>query len=95
MAVNHALACFQSHKCAELERVANRFEFENPVAKQEKERIHEAIRTFASAIGCQISSEGGKQFARLVMVAIAEAAFEGGDIYEGLARTLVTLRPNK
>jgi hypothetical protein len=39
-----------------------------------------------------MSEEGGKKFARIVVVAVTEAAFEGGDIFEGLARKLIVLR---
>jgi len=60
--------------------------------EEEHDRINQAVRTFAEAIGCDMSSEGGKEFARILMVALAEAAFEGGDIFDGLARKLVTLR---
>jgi hypothetical protein len=42
-----------------------------------------------------MSDEGGKEFARVVMVAIAEAAFEGGDIFEAVTRKLIALRRNK
>ena len=62
-------------------------------AKEEHDRIHEAVKTFAKAIGCDISEEGGKQFARLIMVAVAEAAFEGGDVFEGVSRKLLAFRP--
>jgi hypothetical protein len=67
----------------------------NPLecAKEEHERIHEAVKTFAKAIGCDMSEEGGKQFARIIMVAVAEAAFEGGDIFEGVAKKLLVFRP--
>jgi hypothetical protein len=61
-------------------------------AKEEHDRIHEAVKTFAKAIGCDMSEEGGKQFARIIMVAVAEAAFEGGDIFGGVARKLLTFR---
>ena len=61
-------------------------------ATDEQYRIHEAVRNFAQAIGCDMSDEGGKEFARVVMVAIAEAAFEGGDIFEAVARRLIALR---
>jgi len=30
--------------------------------------------------------DGGKESARFLMIALAEAAFEGGDIYERVAR---------
>jgi len=62
-------------------------------AKEEHDRIYEAVKTFATAIGCDVSEEGGKQFARIIMVAVAEAAFEGGDIFEGVARKLLKFRP--
>jgi hypothetical protein len=62
-------------------------------AKEEQDRIHNAVKTFAAAIGCEMSEEGGKKFARIVMVAMAEAAFEGGDIFEEVARKLIVLRP--
>ena len=39
----------------------------------EHDRIHEAVRTFAKAIGCDMSDEGGREFARIIMVALAEA----------------------
>jgi hypothetical protein len=61
-------------------------------APEEHHKIHEAVRNFAQAIGCDMSDESGKEFARVVMVAIAEAAFEGGDIFEGVARKLLALR---
>ena len=61
-------------------------------ATDEQYRIQEAVRNFAQAIGCDMSDEGGKEFARVVMVAIAEAAFEGGDIFEAVARRLIALR---
>ena len=61
-------------------------------AKEEHDRIHDAVKAFAVAIGCEMSEEGGKKFARIVMVAMAEAAFEGGDIFEGVARKLIVLR---
>ena len=64
-------------------------------ATEEDHKIYEAVRTFAQAIGCEISDEGGKQFARVVMVAMAEAAFEGGDIFEAVARRLIALRRNQ
>lgn len=89
MAMNEALACSEWHKCGEPESAANLLEN----AKEGQERMQEAVRTFAIAIGCELSVEGGKQFARVVMVALAEAAFESGDIYEGFARKLLTLRP--
>lgn len=69
--------------------MVNPFEY----AKEEQDRIHDAVKTFAAAIGCGMSDEGGKEFARIVMVAVAEAAFEGGDIYEGIARKVLGLRP--
>jgi hypothetical protein len=62
-------------------------------AREEHDRIREAVKDFAKAIGCDMSEEGAKQFARIVMVAFAEAAFEGGDIFEGVARKLLTFRP--
>jgi hypothetical protein len=65
--------------------------FEHP--KEEHDRSYEAVKTFAQAIGYEISEEGGKQFARVIMVAIAEAAFEGGDIFEGVTRKLLTFPP--
>mgnify|MGYP001092410600 FL=1 len=61
-------------------------------AKEEHDRIYEAVKIFAVAIGCEMSEEGGMKFARIVMVAVAEAAFEGGDIFEGVARKLIVLR---
>jgi hypothetical protein len=64
-------------------------------AKEEHDRIHEAVKTFANAVGCDMSPEGGREFARLLMVAVAEAAFEGGDIFEGVARKLLAFRPRK
>jgi hypothetical protein len=64
-------------------------------ATEEHHKIHDAVRTFARAIGCDMSDEGGKEFARVVMVAIAEAAFEGGDIFEAVTRRLIALRRNK
>lgn len=67
--------------------------FEN--ASDEQYRIHQAVRTFAQAIGCEMSEDGGKEFARVVMVAIAEAAFESGDIFEAVARRLIALRRTK
>ena len=66
--------------------------FEN--AQEEHDRIYEAVKTFATAIGCDISEEGGKQFARIIMVAVAEAAFDGGDVFEGVARKLRMFRSN-
>ena len=42
-----------------------------------------------------MSEDGGKEFARVVMVAIAEAAFESGDIFEAVARRLIALRRTK
>ena len=66
--------------------------FEN--AKEEHDRIYEAVKTFATAIGCDISEEGGKQFARIIILAVAEAAFDGGDVFEGIARKLLTFRPS-
>jgi hypothetical protein len=62
-------------------------------ANEEHDEIYKAVKTFAAAIGCEMSEEGGKKFARIVMVAVAEAAFEGGDIFEGVARKLIVLRP--
>jgi hypothetical protein len=62
-------------------------------ANEEFDRIHDAVKAFAVAIGCEMSEGGGKKFARIVMVAMAEAAFEGGDIFEGVARKLIVLRP--
>jgi len=41
-------------------------------ATEEHRRIHEAITSFAQATGCEIRDEGGKQFARAIMVAVAE-----------------------
>jgi hypothetical protein len=61
-------------------------------AKEEHDRIYEAVKTFAAAIGCDNSDEGGREFARIIMVAVAGAAFEGGDIFEGVARKLLTFR---
>jgi hypothetical protein len=61
-------------------------------AKEEHDRIYEAVKTFAAAIGYDNSEEGGREFARIIMVAIAEAAFEGGDIFEAVARRLIALR---
>ena len=87
MAVNQAIACSQFHKCTEPELPE--------IAKEEKQRIHESVRTFARAIGCEITIDGGKEFARFVMTALAEAAFEGGDVYEGVARKLLALRARK
>jgi len=65
--------------------------FEN--AKEEHDRIYGAVKAFAEAIGCDLSRDGGQEFARIIMVAVAEAAFEGGDIHEGLTRKLLTFRP--
>jgi hypothetical protein len=62
-------------------------------ANEEFDRIHDAVKAFAVAIGCEMSEGGGKKFVRIVMVAMAEAAFEGGDIFEGVARKLIVLRP--
>lgn len=62
-------------------------------ANEEYDKIYKAVKTFAAAIGCEMSEEGGKKFARIVMVAMAEAAFEGRDIFEGVARKLIVLRP--
>jgi hypothetical protein len=45
-------------------------------ATEEHDNIHEAVKAFARAVGHDITDEGGKQFARVVMVALAEAAFE-------------------
>jgi hypothetical protein len=64
-------------------------------ATEEHHKIFEAVRTFAQAIGCDMSEEGGKEFARVVMVAIAEAAFEGGDFFAAVARRLIALRRTK
>ena len=66
----------------------------NPLehATEEHRKIYQAVRTFAQAIGCDMSDEGGKEFARVVMVSIAEAAFEGGDIFEAVARRIIALR---
>jgi len=64
-------------------------------ATEEHHKIYDAVKSFAQAIGCEISDEGGKQFARVVMVAIAEAAFEGGDMFEAVARRLIALRRNQ
>jgi hypothetical protein len=61
-------------------------------ATEEHLKIYEAVRIFAQVIGCDISEEGGKEFARVVMVAIAEAAIECGDIFEAVARRLIALR---
>jgi hypothetical protein len=68
--------------------MVNPFEY----AKEEHDRIHDAVKTFAAAIGCDLGEEGGKVFARIVMIAVTEAAFEGGDIFEGVARKLIVLR---
>jgi hypothetical protein len=38
-------------------------------AKEEHDRIHDAVKAFAVAIGCEMSEQGGKKFARIVMVA--------------------------
>ena len=64
-------------------------------ATEEHHKIHEAVTTFARAIGCDISEEGGKEFARVVMVAMAEAAFEGGDFFGAVAWRLIALRRTK
>ena len=64
-------------------------------ATDERHKIHEAVTTFARAIGCEMSDQGGKEFARVVMVAVAEAAFEGGDIFEAVTRRLIAVRRNK
>lgn len=64
-------------------------------ATEEHHGIQEAVRNFAQAIGCDMTEEGGKEFARVVMVAFAEAAFEGGDIFEAVARKLIGLRRTK
>lgn len=64
-------------------------------ATEEQQNVYEAIRTFAQAIGCDTSEEGSKEFARVVMVAMAEAAFEGGDFFRAVARRLVALRRTK
>ena len=42
-------------------------------AKEEHDRIHDAVKAFAVAIGCEMSEEGGKKFARIVVVAVTEA----------------------
>jgi hypothetical protein len=41
----------------------------NPFEQTTEEhlKIYEAVRIFAQAIGCDISEEGGKEFARVVM----------------------------
>jgi len=59
-------------------------------ATEEHDNIHEAVKAFARAVGHDITDEGGKQFARVVMVALAEAA--RGDIFEGVAPKLIALR---
>jgi hypothetical protein len=64
-------------------------------ATEEHHKIYEAVRMFAQAIGCDASEEGGKEFARLVMVAMAEAAFEGGDFFAAVSRRLIALRRTK
>lgn len=61
-------------------------------ATEEQHRVHEAVKTFAQAIGCDMTDEGAKEFARVVMVAIAKAAFEGGDTFEAVARRLIVHR---
>jgi hypothetical protein len=61
-------------------------------AKEEHDRIHDAVKALAAAIGCVQTAEGGREFARVMMVAVAQAAFEGGDIFEGVARKLMLFR---
>jgi hypothetical protein len=51
------------------------------------------VKTFAAAIGCGMSEQGGKKFAPIVLLAVTQTAFEGGDIFEGVARKLIVLRP--
>ena len=64
-------------------------------ATEEHRQIYEAVKTFAQAIGCDTSEEGAKEFARVVMVAMAEAAFEGGDFFGAVAWRLIALRRTK
>ena len=60
---------------------------------QEHDKIYKSVKTFAAAIGCGMSEQGGKKFAPIVLLAVTQTAFEGGDIFEGVARKLIVLRP--
>jgi hypothetical protein len=62
-------------------------------ANQEHEEISKAVKTFAAAIGCEMSEQSGNKFARIVLLAVTQAAFEGANIFGGVARTLIVLRP--
>ena len=45
-------------------------------ATEEHDNIHEAVKALRGQFGYDIADKGGKQFARVVMVALAEAAFD-------------------
>ena len=63
--------------------------------KKEHDRLHQAVKDFAKAIGCEISEAGGKEFARVTLAAIAVAAFERHDIFDRIARKLLDFRPKR
>ena len=64
-------------------------------SKNQQAIFHEAVKQFAKAVGCDASNEGGKEFARIMLPAISEAAYYGGDILHKVATKLLTFRPQK
>jgi hypothetical protein len=64
-------------------------------ASKEQHRFYEAVKQLAKAIGCDTSNEGGKEFARIMLPAISEAAYLGGDVLKGIAIRLLAFRPQR
>ena len=62
-------------------------------ANQEHDEISKAVMTFAAKIGCEMSEQSGNKFARIVLLAVTQAAFERANIFEGVARRPIVLRP--
>jgi hypothetical protein len=59
--------------------------------RQQHDWIRGAVQRFAEEIGCDPIIDGGKEFARLVMIAFSEAADEGGDVMDGVVKNILAL----
>jgi hypothetical protein len=64
-------------------------------SKKQRDAIHEAIKRLAKVTGCGDSKEDGSEFARIMLPAISEAAYNGGDILNEIANKLLTFRPRR
>ena len=64
-------------------------------AKPDGDRVSEAIVRLASSVDCEISDEGGRRFARMVIAAFGPYAFGDGNdgkVFEGMGSSLRTYR---